>query len=134
MFVILGAYGLLYVLNPGGTVDKVGLFQGLGLMKKFPISYFYLISLVLFFVIFALEKKGGLKGFWDKAKCFLSQNLIVAFMFLVTTGWFILFSTSAWIPPRYTLILLPSLIICVFYALERFVAHDSGNHVPCHGL
>jgi len=45
-------------------------------------------------------------------------------MVLVTAGWFALFSTSAWIPPRYTLILLPSLIISFFYAVDRFIGND----------
>ena len=120
----LGAYGLLYVLNPGGTVDKVGLFQGLHLMRKFPVSYFYLISLVLFFVIFLREKTAEAKGLLEKMVIFIHNNYIVTFMVLVTAGWFALFSTSAWIPPRYTLILLPSLIISVFYAVDRFMGND----------
>ncbi len=121
VFVGLGAYGLLYVLNPGGTVDKVGFFQGVELMKKFPISYFFLTSLVLFVGIFFREKIPVVKGFWNKVNMFLQQHFDAAFMFLVTAGWFALFSTSAWIPPRYTLILIPSLMISIFYVVDRLM-------------
>ena len=128
-FVVLGAYALLFVLNPQGTVDKVGLFQGMDQIKKFPISYFFLLSLVVFFMIFVKEKAQGASKFWDRVCRFLFQHETAAFMFLMTTGWFALFSTSAWVPPRYTLILLPSLIIAVFFSLDRLLRGEKRKEI-----
>ncbi|MDD3375719.1 MAG: hypothetical protein PHY73_08390, partial [Candidatus Omnitrophica bacterium] len=124
LFVILGTLALFYFMDLGGKVDKVGVFQGFALMKTFPISYFYLLSLVGF-VAFAIQDLKGKEGsVLSRIVCFLNDHYRVAVMFVCSAGWFILFLNSGWIPPRYTFILLPSLILGIFYVICRLVENE----------
>jgi len=125
MFAVFGAYTLFFLINTGiGKVDKVGLFQGWHLMKKFPITYMYLISFCVYLgVAFRFVKDKSLplfKGF----TIFIKENYLVSAMMLVCAGWFALFLNSAWIAPRYTLILLPSFLIVVFGCARFFVKSE----------
>ncbi|HQL41312.1 MAG TPA: glycosyltransferase 87 family protein, partial [Candidatus Omnitrophota bacterium] len=48
LFALLGAWLLCFVINPAGKVDKVGPLQGWPLMRQFPITYFFIISSIVY--------------------------------------------------------------------------------------
>ncbi len=120
----LGAYALFTFMDIGGRVDKVGPFQGFALIKMFPVTYFYLISLIGIGVIECSRRARESGTVIDKIKDFLNQHYIILVSFIYSTGWFVLFLNSAWIPPRYVLILLPTLIIGVFYFIRLIIQQE----------
>ncbi|MDP8265979.1 MAG: hypothetical protein P9M07_03435 [Candidatus Aceula meridiana] len=125
MFAAFGAYTLFFLINTGiGKADKIGFFQGWHLIKKFPVTYVYLISLGVYLgVAFRFIKRRSL-SFFKGFIIFIQENYLVSTMVLVCAGWFALFLNSAWIAPRYTLILLPSLLIVVFGCARFFIKSE----------
>jgi len=123
-FAILGAWLLCFVINPGNAVDKVGPFQGWPLMARFPVTYFFLISVAVYgvFAIRCIVAQG--RDYWQQCLSFIKANFLVATMFVASAAWFVLFINSLWIPPRYTLILFPSLMIVVASTAMYFIRKE----------
>ncbi len=121
-FAIAGALSLFFFMNlDGSKVDKVGMFQGFYLIKTFPVTYFYtfsFIALIVFAILFIRKQN---KSVLRSLNEFILSHFEVMVIFVCSMGWFVLFLNSGWIPPRYTLLLLPSLILGAFYVANNLI-------------
>jgi hypothetical protein len=127
-FAALGAWLLCFVINPAGKVDKVGPFQGWPLMQKFPVTYFFLISVMVYSVVMVRKIYQRPISFAQGLIVFIRENYMVISMFFATAAWFFLFVHSLWIPPRYTLILFPSLIIAIAGTAAHVIHNEKILH------
>jgi len=124
IFAFLGAWLLCFVINPAGKVDKVGPLQGWPLMRQFPITYFFLISFLAYIIIAYRDIAKRSIGYGRGVVLFIKENFMVTAMFTASAAWFVLFANSFWIPPRYTLILFPSLIVAIAGTAVFFIQRE----------
>lgn len=128
LFALLGAWLLCFVINPAGKVDKVGPLQGWPLMRQFPITYFFIISSIIYVVFACRAIKQRSCGYGAGLISFMKENFIVITMFIAAAAWFVLFANSLWIPPRYTLILFPFLIVAIAAAALCLIRNEKIAH------
>jgi len=94
--------------NVDGDLPRVGLFEGWSKIKNLPFTRYFMYGLIIYPIILIVEL---IKNKRETVQLLFKKHYITLICFISALGWFGLFMNSGSYVPRYSLLLMPFLLI-----------------------